>query len=273
VVRAPVRRARVTADARRLVASANGIVPRGRRTSMAKTLKEWVDTDVAYQRRQPLQWISEEHFFRDPSRPMFSDCEFFFSPADGIVLYQREVEPGECIVDIKGKAYSLRLAMQDEHFDRACLVVGIFMTMYDVHVNRLPYRGRLSYRALDPVCTYNRPMLDVEHAIVDELTIDHGKAGYLHTNQRVLNRVYAADLGEYYYILQIADYDVDCITPFTLRQNAPVAQNRRFSQIRFGSQVDLIIPLSARYRLEPVQETGVHVEAGIDPLVRIVRRP
>jgi phosphatidylserine decarboxylase len=239
-------------------------------TTMAKPLEEWVATDVDWQRKQPLKWISEEHFFRDPSRPVFSDNSYFFSPADGIILYQRQVHPADCIVDIKGKAYSLRQAMHDETFDKECLVVGIFMTMYDVHINRLPYKGFVSYKQLDPLSTFNRPMLEVEHGLVDELVIDHNQADYLHTNQRILNRVYAPDLGEYYYVLQIADYDVDCITPFNLGQNVPIAQNHRFSQIRFGSQVDLIVPISDHYELEFVQTVGTHVEAGIDPLISII---
>jgi phosphatidylserine decarboxylase len=203
---------------------------------------------------------------------MFSDPEYFFSPADGIILYQCEVQPTDCIVDIKGKAYSLRSAMQDDAFDRACLVIGIFMTMYDVHINRLPYGGFLSYKQLDAISTFNRPMLDIEHSLVDDLVIDHSKAEYLHSNQRMINRVYAPDLRQHYYVLQIADYDVDCITPFQLNQNAVLSQNERFSQIRFGSQVDLIIPFSEHYHWELVQEIGNHVEAGLDPLVRIVRK-
>ncbi|MFN2566719.1 MAG: phosphatidylserine decarboxylase [Gemmatimonadaceae bacterium] len=239
---------------------------------MAKSLKEWVETDVTRVKAQPLKWISEEHFFRDPSRPMFADDEYFFSPADGIIIYQREVQPADCIVDIKGKAYSLRSAMQDDAFDQPCLVIGIFMTMYDVHINRVPYAGFLSYKQLDAISTFNVPMLEVEHSLVDELTIDHSKAEYLHSNQRMINRVYASDLRQYYYILQIADYDVDCITPFQLNQHAILGQNERFSQIRFGSQVDLIVPLSERCQWQLVQETGTHVEAGIDPLIKILRK-
>lgn len=238
---------------------------------MAKSLQEWVATDVRFQQDKPLKWISEEYFFRDPCRPTFSDTEYFFSPADGIIIYQRLVGPADCIVEIKGKTYSLQQALQDPDFDTPCVVVGIFMTMYDVHINRLPYRGFVSYRALDPISTFNRPMLEVEQRLVNELVIDHDKASYLHDNQRVLNRVHAPELGQDYYILQIADYDVDCITPFCLKQNASIAQNQRFSQIRFGSQVDLIVPVSTRHRLEFVQEIGIHVEAGVDPLIRVVR--
>lgn len=238
---------------------------------MAKSLREWVRTDIRRVKNKSLKWISEEYFFRDPARPTFSDTDYFFSPADGIILYQKEVEPGDCIIDIKGRPYSLRTAMQDETFEKTCLVIGIFMTMYDVHINRLPYAGFLSYKALDPISTFNYPMLGVERGLVNDLTIDHGAAEYLHANQRVLNSVYASDLRLSYYVLQIADYDVDCITPFHLSQNAPTEQNSRFSQIRFGSQVDLIIPLCSRHRLELVQESSAHVEAGLDPLVRIVR--
>ena len=238
---------------------------------MAKTLAQWVDSEVKQVKDKPLKWLSEEHFFRDPSRPTFADNEYFFAPADGIIVYQREVDPADCIVDIKGKAYSLRDAVQDATFDQPCLVIGIFMTMYDVHINRLPYAGFLSYKPLDAISTFNRPMLDVEHRLVEDLTVDPGAADYLHTNQRVLNRVYAPDLHAYYYVLQVADYDVDCITPFNLAQNAFTDQNERFSQIRFGSQVDLIVPLSDRYTLGPLQEVGSHVEAGIDPLVKVCR--
>ena len=60
--------------------------------------------------------------------------------------------------------------------------------------------------------------------------------------------------------------------PFALKQNQPACQNRRFSQIRYGSQVDLIIPLSKRFEFEPLQKPLMHVEAGIDPLVHITER-
>src|SRR5436309_6700366 len=67
-------------------------------------------------------------------------------------------------------------------------------------------------------------------------------------------------------------HDVDSIMPFHLKQNRSFAQNQRFSQIRYGSQVDLVIPLAERFEFIPVQQPGVHVEAGIDPLVRIHHR-
>jgi phosphatidylserine decarboxylase len=236
---------------------------------MPKTLREWMDTDVRSVRKKSIRWLSENYFFRDPSRPMFSDGSFFFAPADGIVLYQMRVQPDQSLVDIKGIPYSLRDAMRDPSYAQESHVIGIFMTFFDVHVNRVPYSGRLSYKELEPVDTYNRPMLEVEKSILDDLRVSVDSADYLHANQRMLNRVYAPALNHQYYILQIADYDVDSIMPFELKQNRSFAQNQRFSQIRYGSQVDLIVPICDRFRFEPVVEPGMHVEAGLDPLLRI----
>jgi len=240
---------------------------------MAKTLQEWIEEDVSPYRDKSIRWLSENHFFRDPSRPLYSDPLYFFAPADGVVLYQRRVEPDQRIVGIKGRNFTLRDAMRDPGFDRECLVIGIFMTFFDVHVNRVPYAGRLSYKELEPIDTYNYPMLEIEKGLLDELRVNTDDAAYLHNNQRVLNRVYAPDLGQWYYILQIADFDVDSILPFELKQNRPYKQNQRFSQIRYGSQVDLIVPISERFVFTPLQAVGVHVQAGVDPLIGIDRKP
>jgi phosphatidylserine decarboxylase len=240
---------------------------------MAKSLQEWVETDVQPLRDRPLSWLSQHHFFRDPSRPAYSDTSYLFSPADGIILYQTIVAPDASIVDIKGKPFSLREAMRDGAYDRTSLVIGVFMTFFDVHVNRIPFPGRLSYKSLDPIDTYNHPMLEVERSILEDLRVSLAEARYLHCNQRVLNRVDSIQLGQAYYILQIADYDVDSITPFELKQNQPCHQGHRFSQIRYGSQVDLILPLSPRYEFVTTQPTGFHVEAGVDTLVAIRERP
>lgn len=236
---------------------------------MAKSLRDWIETDVKEVIDKPLSWLSTHHFFRDPSRPLYSDSEFFFAPADGIILYQKQVKPDESIIDIKGQPYSLRDAMRDETFDQECLVIGIFMTMYDVHINRIPYSGILSYKELEPIGTNNAPMLEVENDLIYEKLISNEKSDYLRKNQRMLNRIYSSDLEMWYYILQVADYDVDCITPFQLGQCNPVSQNQRFSMIRYGSQCELIVPVTPELKLELLQETGVHVEAGLDPLIRI----
>jgi phosphatidylserine decarboxylase len=243
-------------------------------TIMVKKLHNWIETDVRPYQEKSVAWLSQYHFFRDPIRPTYSDPSYFFSPADGVILYQREVSPDECIVEIKGKAYSLQQALRDPHYQAPSLVIGIFMTYFDVHVNRIPYPGRLSYREEDPIDTYNHPMLDVEKYFLQDLRIPSTDSlEYLHHNQRMINRIYSADLGQSYYLLQIADYDVDCVTPFCLKQNQPVVQGARFSQVRYGSQVDLIVPLSDRFDFATLQEVGDHIEAGIDPIIQVTEKP
>ncbi|WP_225830599.1 phosphatidylserine decarboxylase [Streptomyces sp. NK08204] len=239
---------------------------------MSKELREWIESDVAQFRDKPVSWLSSHNFFRDPVRPVYSDISYFLAPADGVILYQDEVGPDESLVDIKGRPYSLREALRDPCYDSRSIVVGIFMTFFDVHVNRISYPGRLSYWLLDAVDTTNRPMLGVEKSIIDDLRISLDEADYLHQNQRVVNRIDSLQLGQSYFILQVADYDVDSITPFGLRQNWPVAQGRRFSQIRYGSQVDLIVPLSPLWEFLPTQPVHCHVEAGIDTVIEIKER-
>jgi phosphatidylserine decarboxylase len=205
---------------------------------LAKQLDTWISEDVAPVKDKPLSWLSSQHFFRDPVRASYSNPNYFFSPADGVVLYQEEVGPSDSIVDIKGKPYSLRQALRDPRYDQPSLVIGIFMTFFDVHVNRVPYPGRLSYRQLDPIDTLNHPMLEVEEHILEDLRVAPSRAEYLRHNQRMVNRIEPPASAIPYYILQIADYDVDSITPFELKQNQPCLQGQRFSQIRYGSQVD-----------------------------------
>lgn len=239
---------------------------------MAKKIEEWMESDVAPFRDKSVAWLSEAHFFRDPSRPLFSDLRYFFAPADGIILYQREVEADECLIDIKGIPYSLRDALRDPSYSQRSLVIGIFMTFFDVHVNRVPYPGRIYYREVEPIDTYNHPMLDVERQILEDLRVSPDSLGYLHHNQRVVNRIDSTQFGGTYHVLQIADYDIDCVLPFSLKQGQPYVQGERFSQIRYGSQVDLVVPLRPEIELVTLQSTGSHVEGGLDPLIEVRER-
>ncbi|MEV6394062.1 phosphatidylserine decarboxylase [Streptomyces sp. NPDC051907] len=236
---------------------------------MAQSIEEWVAAEVSDLSDKSPQWLAENHFFRDPRRPRYVDPRFFYSPADGIILYQRKVKPNEQLVDIKSVDYTLREALRDPDYQHESLVVGIFMTFFDVHTNRIPYGGYLKYRLLDPIATYNLPMIAMENAILDDLRIDLSTAAYLRQNQRMVSTVHSPRLGGNYHMLQIADYDVDCILPYRLKQNSAYRQGERFSQIRYGSQVELVVPLSDRYELEVLQPDGWHVKAGLDPLIRV----
>lgn len=45
--------------------------------------------------------------------------------------------------------------MRDNSYNKESLVIGIFMTYYDVHINRVPYAGNPSYSELDTIGSYN----------------------------------------------------------------------------------------------------------------------
>src|SRR5690242_2738154 len=79
------------------------------------------------------------------------------------------------------------------------------MTVFDVHTNRIPYPGSISYTELEPVDTYNHPMLDVEKSILRDLRMYDDSLDYLHHNQRMHNRIYSPQLGQEYYLLKIAN--------------------------------------------------------------------
>src|ERR1051326_2950723 len=61
---------------------------------MAKILEEWLETEVQPLENKSVSWLSQFHFFRDPIRPSYSDLSYFFSPADGIIIYQKVVGGG-----------------------------------------------------------------------------------------------------------------------------------------------------------------------------------
>jgi phosphatidylserine decarboxylase len=235
---------------------------------MSKTLKQWLGSDVAKLEKKSVEELGTVFFFRDPSRPMIIDNEHFYSPADGVILYQRVVDADEKLVEIKGINYTVQDTMQNPAFDKKCLVIGIFMSFFDVHINRIPYGGILTYNKLDSIESTNRPMLALEKDILNE-AINPNNLDYVKNNERMLNTIYVPSLDYTYYVVQIADEDVDVICHFSQDQNESFAQNERFSHIRWGSQCELILPLDDRYEFELCEQDHMHIEAGVDKLVRL----
>ena len=238
---------------------------------MAEKLEDWLNGEVAELSKLPVGELSNTFFFRDPLRPTYIDNEHFYSPADGTILYQKLVMPGapccEGIIEIKGKNYTLQDVMGDKDYNKPSLVIGIFMSFYDVHINRIPYSGTIKYNRLEPIESTNKPMLAVEKDILNKV-INPNNMDYLKYNERVLNTVYNASLDYTYHIVQIADEDVNVIAPFK-QQGDLCTQNERFSLIRWGSQVDLVLPIDDRYTFELLLKETMHINAGLDKLIKI----
>lgn len=236
---------------------------------MAEKLESWVKKTLPILNKNKMDYLSNQYFFRDPPRPTYVDHEYFFSPADGVILYQKIVDPNESIVEIKGKNYTVKEILGDSTYNKRSLVIGIFMTFADVHINRAPYGGILRYKRMDPIESTNLPMLALEKDILNKV-INPNNMEYLKNNERMVNTIYSPTLDYTYNVVQIADEDVDVISHFTQEQNESYAQNDRFSLIRWGSQCDLVLPIDDRYDFELCLEDHMHVEAGIDKVVKIV---
>lgn len=147
-------------------------------------------------------------FFRDPIRVTPRDDNLVIAPADGLVtMIQPVVPPAE--LDILGTAPLIR--------------VSIFMSVFDVHVNRTPIQGiirRVVYISgkflnadLDKASEEN----ERQHLVVE------GKDGRL--------------IG----FTQIAGLVARRIVAF-VKEGDMVAPGQRIGLIRFGSRVDVFLP-------------------------------
>jgi phosphatidylserine decarboxylase len=70
------------------------------------------------------------------------------SPADGTVVYVKEVEPREPVISIKqGLSASINdIVQQDLAWPR--ILVGVFMSPFNVHYNRSPLTGAVEFIAI-----------------------------------------------------------------------------------------------------------------------------
>jgi len=91
-------------------------------------------------------------------------------------------------------------------------------------------------------------------------------------NERVHFRIHNSAINYTYYMIAIADADVDLILPFTLHQDKFFTQTQRLGVVRFGSQTSLVLPIDGRFDMYLRNPDMCHVEASIDPLVDIIDR-
>jgi phosphatidylserine decarboxylase len=239
---------------------------------MATPLKEWSKSikpmmDYADNNIEKM-WT--ETFLRDPFRGFVIDPNAFYTPADGIIIYSDICKPTEKVVEIKGMTYTLQDMMDDENFNQTCLVIGVFMTYFDVHVNRCPTGGMLSYKQLTATNSYNRPMIFAEQDLEDlDIVKLYRNMHYVKTNTRMLNTIYMPSMDYTYYVTQIADSEVNVITHFATKQKSWFDQNDRFSFVRWGSQVELILPIDKRFKFKTLHPILTHVEGAHDKLVLV----
>ena len=236
-----------------------------------QTTSEWMNRkDIREGRAMTVQQLYAGWFNRDPNRPVHYNPFAMLSPADGFIIYSKVVDPDKEILHIKGGKYTVNTLLRKE-LNMPCLVIGIFMTLYDVHINRMPTSGHLDYYSLEALKAENLTMTKVETEILTNLGADNSNMKYNIYNERKVNRVYDSRLEQPYYMLQVADFEVDVIAHY-YKRNAFTQQGRRFAIVKNGSQVDLIVPF-VNPKLNFVSlvdnKIGMHVEAVLDKLVSI----
>lgn len=205
-------------------------------------------------------------FFRDPPRtPPLEDG--LVSPADGTVVYVRQVEPGGEVVVIKE---GLRATVADivrEDVASAKLVIGIFMSPFDVHYNRAPLAATVDFIRRHPALGGNAHMGAMHWRTLLNLAPHYAGSRHIVQNERTVTRFLATYRGAPlpFYVVQIGARTVNGIDSY-YREGEVVARGATFGMIRIGSQVDLIVPwrpeLAARVR------PGERVRAGETILVQ-----
>jgi phosphatidylserine decarboxylase len=177
-------------------------------------------------------WVA--YFFRDPERVGERGPTLIIAPADGKLIMITEVnEPSF----VQGRAIRL----------------SIFMNVFNVHVNRYPVDGVVKYIHYNKGKFFNaaaeKSSLENEQMSVGLETIpaDSGRTPRVGTTQRVLVR-------------QIAGLIARRIVTYS-KVGEQVKQGDRMGIIRFGSRVDLFLPIGSRIRgkLGDVTTAGVTV--------------
>jgi phosphatidylserine decarboxylase len=180
-------------------------------------------------------------FFRDPDRKVPVTPNVIVSPADGEVLYVRESRHGALPVSTKGgRSYTLMELTKTPLQTKEAVVIGIGMSFLDVHVNRAPIAGRIATKKHFRGCfgSLRQPEM-VFH------------------NERMTTILQNDDLQVA--VVQIASRLVRQIRSF-VHESQQVQLGQRLGMIRFGSQVDLVLPL--RPDLEVTIKPGDRVTAG-----------
>ncbi len=205
-------------------------------------------------------------FFRNPPRRV-PPGEHLVSPADGRVVYVRLTQGQEDIVLIKqGMAATLTDIVREE-VAAPKIHVGIFMSPFDVHYNRIPLAGRVETVRHHPPQGQNRCMAPMHWRTLLKLPPYERNSRHLLCNERLVTRVQGEFKGRPfpYYIVQIAGKKVRGIDSF-VQPGAEVLQGDIFGMIRIGSQVDLVAPYFPD--LEILVNPGAKVRAGETILIR-----
>jgi phosphatidylserine decarboxylase len=151
-------------------------------------------------------------FFRSPKRNWIQKDGDIISPADGTVVVIEEVE-------------------ETEYFNEKRLQVSVFMSPVNVHINRYPISGNLKYYKYHPglFLVAWHPKSSTENERTTAVVEDN-------KGRTVLFRQIAGALAR-----RIVFFD---------QEGKSVEQNEECGFIKFGSRVDLLLPLDVKLNVK-----------------------
>jgi len=179
-------------------------------------------------------------FWHTPVRKVTAGENEIISPADGNIIYITKIESGNVPVSIKnGKSFYLNELTKTDLLDTPCWLIGINMTPFDVHKNCSPINGKIILTE-----HFNGKFLSLKEA---SARVENERNTYVIENQTI-------KVG----VVQISSRLVKRIDVY-IKKGQVVKRGEWIGMIRFGSQVDVIIPLS----YNPSISLGQQVYAGL----------
>ncbi|MGF0312962.1 phosphatidylserine decarboxylase [Rhodococcus sp. IEGM1428] len=179
-------------------------------------------------------------FFRDPHRVPPADPRAVVAPADGFVTYVKRVEAGSTAFAVKkGRTIALDEIAGVAAADSGYLI-GIYMSEYSVHRNRIPISGTVGMRRHRSAAPFNKSMARVGANLLTRRTPYDEGCDYLLTNERLTVSVEHAS-GAVVTVTQIADLWVNRIVAH-IAVGDTVERGEQYGMIKFGSQCDVFVP-------------------------------
>jgi phosphatidylserine decarboxylase len=170
-------------------------------------------------------------FFRDPARKITCDETVLLSPADGTVT---DISPSDdCALGVKA------------------LRIGIFLSVFNVHINRAPCSVRVEKTSYK------------KGAFKSALSPESGKIN--ESNDILMVRL--SQPKEKLLVRQISGAIARRIV-CEAKEAGEYRQGEAFGMIKFGSRTELYLPAFEEGRFEVAVKPGDRVAAGITPLVR-----
>lgn len=156
-------------------------------------------------------------FFRDPDRNIPVGENLIIAPADGKIIE---------IINVK----------EDEYLKSGAKQISIFLSLMDVHVNRIPASGVIEY-----VKYYPGKYLVAWHEKASELN-ERAEFGIQHPG------------GTKVFFRQITGYVARRIV-YHIGKGDTVMAGHRFGMMKFGSRMDILVPANVTLKVKKGQKT------------------